>query len=594
MSGWLARWRERNEDGAALATVVIVGFVLLTLVTTGSLVAMSGMQKSSTDADWNAAMAAAYAGVDDYQSRLANDNSYVQYGNPAAKFSAGSAVALPASENSAFGVGTTGTWATVAGSSGAASYRYEVDNSQYANSGILKLRSTGRVGKELRSVVVNLKQQGFIDFLYFTDYEIQDPKYSGKNATTCTKYAWASRPADCSNIAFDLGDTTNGPAHSNDTIRICDATFNGPVTTAYNPTSGPRYDARNSNGTACSGQDFAVAGGPTYSPVIGMPPTNAQMKKEVRYDIPAEVPRPGCLYTGPTRITFNAGGTMTVRSPLTKATQINGAATPVAKSPAPTQCGDPAQLASATGQTIPVLDRNLIFVQNVPASSSDPNFTSTTKVPTACKTPTTSQQPESLPTNGLGYPLANEDLGSSSVVESYNCRYGDVFVEGDMHGLMSIAAENYVYVTGNIKYVDPQADMLGLVGNNAVWVWNPVNSSGSSLLSSTSKANRRIDAAILSVAHTFQVQNKEKGGDRGTLTVNGALAQKFRGIVRYGTNGYTNGYIKNYVYDARFRYMAPPKFLSPVTTTYGVSELVEVAGALNPDGSCVKKAGFCI
>lgn len=577
--------QSRKEEGAALATVVIVGFVLLTLVTTGSLVALSGIQKSSTDADWNAAMAAAYAGVDDYQSRLANDNTYVQYGNPSAKFSSTSTVALPSPGNAAFGVGTTGPWATVAGSSGAASYRYEVDNSQYANSGILKLRSTGRVGKELRSVVVNLKQQGFIDFLYFTDYEIQDPKYSGKNATTCTKYAWASRPSDCSNIAFDLGDTTNGPAHSNDAIRICDATFNGPVTTAYNPASGLRYTAKDSNGNNCNGQEFAVAGSPAYSPVIGMPPTNAQMKKEVRYDIPAEVPRPGCLYTGPTKITLNAGGTMTVQSPLTKATQIDGAATPVAKTPPPIQCGDPAQLASASGQTIPVLDRNLIFVQNVPASSTDPNHTSTATLPTTCKATTYAQ-----PTNGLGYPLANEDLGSSSVADSYNCRYGDVFVEGDMRGLMTIAAENFVYVTGNIKYVDPQADMLGLVGNNAVWVWNPVNSSGNSLLSATSKSNRRIDAAILSVAHTFQVQNKEKGGDRGTLTVNGAIAQKFRGIVRNGSNGY----IKNYVYDARFRYMAPPKFLSPVTTTYGVSELVEVASALNPDGSCVKKVGFCI
>jgi hypothetical protein len=31
--------------------------------------------------------------------------------------------------------------------------------------------------------------------------------------------------------------------------------------------------------------------------------------------------------------------------------------------------------------------------------------------------------------------------------------------------------------------------------------------------------------------------------------------------------------------------MAPPKFLSPVSTTYGVSEIVEVKTAFKADGS---------
>ena len=57
----------------------------------------------------------------------------------------------------------------------------------------------------------------------------------------------------------------------------------------------------------------------------------------------------------------------------------------------------------------------------------------------------------------------------------YDCRGGDVYVKGDMKGQMSIAAENYIYVTGDIKYVDKQSDMLGLIGTGAIYVWNPVS-----------------------------------------------------------------------------------------------------------------------
>jgi hypothetical protein len=53
----------------------------------------------------------------------------------------------------------------------------------------------------------------------------------------------------------------------------------------------------------------------------------------------------------------------------------------------------------------------------------------------------------------------------------------------------------------------------------------------------------------------------------GTLEVNGAIAQKFRGAV--GTSGGT-GYFKNYVYDDRLRYEAPPHFLNPVQSAWHV------------------------
>ncbi|MCU1535340.1 MAG: hypothetical protein JWR53_1821, partial [Glaciihabitans sp.] len=157
------------------------------------------------------------------------------------------------------------------------------------------------------------------------------------------------------------------------------------------------------------------------------------------------------------------------------------------------------------------------------------------------------------------------------------------FVQGTLSGQMTAAAENYIYITSDIKYNDASSDILGLVGNNAIWVWNPLNSSGNNLVSDT---DRRIDAAMLSLAHTFQVQNYNGGGGLGTLTVNGAIAQKFRGPVGTGsTYSIATGYAKNYVYDARLKYTAPPKFLSPVTTTYGVTTWMDTPTAFNADGS---------
>jgi hypothetical protein len=577
----------RDDDGIALIMVMGIAMVLLLVMATAMSFSVSSVVKATTDQNWNGAMSAAYAGVAEYESKLANNNAYVQYGNPAAAFSTGSTVALPTGMqvNPAFGIGTTGTWASVAGSGGTASFRYEVDNSKYSSSGVLRIRSTGRVGNETRSIVANLRQQGFIDFLYFTDYEIQDPNQSGASVTNCVKYGWAGRPAPgsgsysgsapCSDIGFGNGDIINGPMHSNDRIRICAATFTGIVTTGNNPASGLRYLKEDSNGNGCTGQSLAY--GVAYSPVVAMPSTNSQMKKETRTDLATDVPLPGCLYTGATQIVFNSNGTMTVRSPWTKFTNVTGDPASAGVN-IPTKCGPVSTatggLGSPGGATIPVLNNNLVFVQNVPGVG-DPNYWPTTgsgSYPTLGYTSTSCTS-----SNGIGYPMSGEVV--SSVSTSYGCRNGDAFVQGALHGAMTIATENYLYVTGDITYTDSSSDILGLVGQNAVWVWNPVNSSNVDLLGN----NRQINAAILSVAHTFQVQNYDRGGSQGTLTVNGAISQKFRGIVRSGTNGYT----KAYSYDQRFKYIAPPKFLSPVATTYGVSVLVEVQSAFTTAGAVI-------
>ena len=69
-----------------------------------------------------------------------------------------------------------------------ASFRYEIDNSEYQDKGMLHLRSTGRVGDVTRSIVADLKQDGFIDYLYFTNYETPDPAYIGGMRRPSTRH----------------------------------------------------------------------------------------------------------------------------------------------------------------------------------------------------------------------------------------------------------------------------------------------------------------------------------------------------------------------------------------------------------------------
>ncbi len=84
-----------------------------------------------------------------------------------------------------------------------------------------------------------------------------------------------------------------------------------------------------------------------------------------------------------------------------------------------------------------------------------------------------------------------------------------------------------------------------------------------------SQPNLRIDAAILAIAHSFIVDHYDCGDDLGTLTVNGAISQKFRGAVgTFGNWEQRHGYDKNYNYDDRLRYISPPHFLDPVQSSW--------------------------
>ena len=64
------------------------------------------------------------------------------------------------------------------------------------------------------------------------------------------------------------------------------------------------------------------------------------------------------------------------------------------------------------------------------------------------------------------------------------------------------------------------------------------------------------------------------------------MAQRYRGPVGTNSGGTIgSGVSKNYVYDQRLKYQAPPKFLDPVAASWGIAvwkEVTVAAGVWTP------------
>jgi Tfp pilus assembly protein PilX len=183
-------------------------------------------------------------------------------------------------------------------------------------------------------------------------------------------------------------------------------------------------------------------------------------------------------------------------------------------------------------------------------------------------------QTKALPSNGVIY-VKNGTCGTTyNIQQDYSNPAGcaDVSVKGTYSSSLTIASENDIIANGNITKTGNV--VLGLVANNFVRVYHPVTRSSNSCsnastgLYGSALGNVTIEAAILTLQHSFIVDNYNCGSPLGTLTVNGAIAQKFRGPVGTGGSSISTGYIKDYNYDDRFKVVNPPYFLDPLQSSW--------------------------
>jgi hypothetical protein len=571
-----------DEQGVAIVTVLLIIVVSSGLMATTLTWAGRDSRSSRRTQDWEAALAAAEAGVDDYLTRINVNDSYSQWDSTTRPDTANAAMIRTSQPLPPF--------VSIPGGSGA--FRYRVDSTAtYGTTGVISVTSTGQVNGVQRTVKADVKRRGFTDYLYFTDRETIDPDlYSTTlrnylinnrgSADYCAGQLWAYSSAQRSfcvdtvrdsrtfnpatswtpseyrttirnsiGIRFAGTDVINGALHSNDAIRM-DPTTTGPrflgnVTTSF-PTA-PRWLQSDgsvpSSGTSPRPQ-FVRTGDPAYVPVQGLPTTNDALR--------VDAINGGCLFTGPTSITLRSDGRMTVLSPFSRDTNPGRS----------TKCYSGSGITSALTMNLPA--NGVVYVQNVPATSSDPNHR------TSCG--------YSSPAHPLGYPRTGETT-------TYGCLDGDLFIEGTLRGQLTAAASNDVIITWDLLYDGglDGSDLLGLVATNNVAVYHPVNSSGVNINHRPSGCGSRcrfidpvINAAILTLQHSFTVQNFRSGDPLGTLTVNGSISQKYRGPVGTGsTTTLASGYAKDYNYDGRLRNVSPPRFLQPTDSRFDVSRWEE-------------------
>lgn len=572
--------RAASEDGAALITVLILATLSIIAVTSAVAYATNSLPRTRAHEDWNAALAAAEAGLEDVKARLAEDDSF--YLDPLATD------ANPAMNG----------WKELPGGPTAGAYHYRFDTSEVFRTGVLEVVSTGRVGEQERTLRTAMRRRGFLDYIYFTDLEKGDP-YSNPSWTddqrahydnACAQYQpvddgrwWAVATGAC-HIEFAEGDVIDGPMHTNDAIMMETYTngkpaFNGRVTTSWEGYGTPRKRYIN-DGTATP--FWQVGDGPEFEDIMPVPETGNSLKVAAEQD--------GCVYRGPTYIRFFVDGAGDGRMFV-----ANSSTT------APTGTG------CLRNTVMDVPSGRVIYVNDDPGVTTHPlGMNRTDGVGTV--------------SSGGG---SNETETETSFVRYFEPSAGDAFVHGQLEGQVTVAARNDVVVVHDLTYAggrdEPDnTDMIGLVADHRVAVYHPVRrvrtrtkSSGNTWndwgtptytdavsiardlppfdrdtsgvpapgITNTQRVWRdpSVHAAVLALQRSFTVQEHAFGTDTdhlGTLDVYGAIAQRWRGPV--GRIGANSGYLKAYEYDTRLRNVSPPHFPVPDNARWAPVSWAEV------------------
>jgi hypothetical protein len=553
-----ARLAARAEQGFTMVAVMGVLFVVGTLTAAAFAAHDGDIQAGADDRQGKMAYAAAEAGVNDYLARLISDTDFWT------KCATTSAPAL-----NGVNPGASRRWAFVnaqAGSgpqysiellpaNGAAQCDPNNAQSTFINNrtGTFRIRSTGRASltsTEHRSVIATFRRRGFLDYVYFTDYETQNPEFyvleseglptrSASHpggivewgADRCTRYwrdgrgserfngerfqngSWRSfTNRDCGEINFITGDGIKGPAHSNDTFLVCGSPQFGDDIADDIEVSGPGPNFPTDPGyrQGCSGTpkvNFPGSGttNPDWgmfrknAPLVTLPPSNSSLKDDAL---------PNYRFKGRTTIVLN-GSNMTVTGKRENGTQL-------------------------TNASLPIPSDGVVYVGNDAAASCE------------------------------GYDALDPYDGVSQ-----SC--GDLWIRGSYASNITFTAENDIIVSEDVTASGDR--LLGLISNNFIRVYHPFDpgDDADECSNDGGPGSIRIEAAILSLRNSFTVDRWWCGSHLGTLTVKGAIAQKYRGTVGRGSAGYT----KDYQYDERLKFRSPPRFLDPVQAGWKLQTYVE-------------------
>ena len=519
------RLLHRAQQG--FTTVTLMG----TLMVGGLLVAATftavqpDIAFTKKDDDSKQAYGAAEAGVNYYLNRLGQDNSYYT-----------KCANVPSPSLNAVNLEWNGTgadpriWQTIQGSS--AQYTTEllaVQNTSVAGTelcvqnspssmidpktGTIRIRATGRARTAAnsndrpvkRSIIATFRRKSFIDFLWFTDYETLPPLAYPSGGTYDP--TWAGN--NC--VVYRPQRNTN--CQDPDFIDV--DSVNGPLKTndSISVCGSPDFgrDANDDielNGASPGWVSGCSGAAPNFKGVVDWPAGQLPMpQSNSQLEASAD---PAYVFNGETKLLFQ-GSTVQITN--------NGTTT---SKPLPPGGG-------------------VIYINN-----------------TSCN---------------VGY-SRQQTYTPSNYMTNAGC--GNAWISGTYNSDITIGADNDIIVTDDFLSNNTNTVLGGLVANNFVRVFHPVTSFGTNGFGGVTCVNdsagpgaMEIDAAILALNQSFIADNWYCGSPLGTLTVKGAIAQKFRGTVGTHSGGTVqSGYGKNYQYNDTLRYREPPYFINPTESAW--------------------------
>jgi hypothetical protein len=444
---------------------------------------------------------------------------------------------------------TTNPFKTAIESSGSNANTFRVESVGCAGkTGLVNCKEPLAKGVSKHTIVATFKVTGFLNYVYYTNHEIEDPAlYEAPKVCNEGKYYPAT--ASCQIIQFATGDAVKGPMHTNDAVCVGgSATFGR---SGHVPSDVVEfYLGRNAS---CNGTPTYNTTTKTYAKGELLEPPESDTSLSTYATEENE-------FTGVTHLVLN-GSTNEIE--VTNAAFHGGVTT---KIPWPTNGLIWIHSVEKEGEEACGYNFEPHSADNLEETTNETSCGNVYVKGTYSKALTIGSGKDLIINGNLsptGVTVGNEPTGTATLglIANNNVRiYHPVAETYAAHG-----AGNNECNSGKDTYIGSSKCEYQNEGAGC----DAPNAAGS-------QTNPWIYAAILSTTHSFVVDNYNCGAKLEELHIYGAIAQNYRGIV--GTSGGT-GYLKDYRYDDRLAVDEPPYFLAPLKAGWKVSrETAPTAG----------------
>jgi Tfp pilus assembly protein PilX len=630
-----------SEDGFTMIFAIMILLVASLLVAGVFVSAQGDITLTRNNTSQSKAYYAALAGISRYKYKL---NSEPNSWEECPEFSS----EVPSPKGKTEETYTVKTLPSSGHTSCVAHKQISIIESSGSANGTFRIESTGESGGVKRSIVATFNHPGFLNFVYLTNYEVQDPILGTTEPKICEKY-YPERKAEghltvCPPIEFTPTDKIKGPLHTNDASAIC---AEGSKKPTFGRTSADKIEMNQGNYAypGCSTDPYEKGEGMTgtYSttgPTLLPPETDnellstAEYKFEGRTSIELKTGTPNTM-----AITNSLGTVETKPFPKNGVVFVETASKGCGVTYSPfnsnyegdTGCGDVYVKGSYTESLTIAAANDVIIdgsIETTHESSGNPTGAATlgliatnfVRIYHPVEEEYEVKHYEPAHENGVG---VNKEICATTSERSGTLTSGKNEFTGITPATTGLIAGEEISGAGiatGTKIKEVKSSSIIVLTKNAtasgtqkLTFYKPTGfeyrsvqkecvekpktgytyheaerldakscESGDSYASkgfcayeddsegcdapdqSGVLTNPVIDAAILSTKHSFIFDNYLCGGSLGELTLWGALAQYWRGIVYSGGRGY----IKNYNYDERLAVDQPPNFLSPSTTEW--------------------------